>query len=229
MSQGRVLVVEDEPEIRSLIMAALQAADLEVAGLGDGAAVLKEVARWDPDVLVLDLNLPGVDGLTLCQELRKSRNLPILMVSAKNDEIDRIVGLEIGADDYLGKPFHPKELVARVRAMFRRLRLVPNADEGDVLQRGDLKLFVKAHRVEVAGQPIELTPIEFSLLRCLAVRPGTTLTRQELLDKVWGPDFIGDERTTDSHIRNLRAKLRQVNEKGHYIHSVWGVGYKFMD
>lgn len=209
-------------------MTALQSADFEVEGQGDGNRVLDEVARWNPDVLVLDLNLPGTDGLTLCRELRKVRQLPILMVSARNEDIDRILGLELGADDYLGKPFHPKELVARVRAMFRRLRLPP-ADEHDVLQRGDLTILLKTHQVRVGGQPVELTPIEFGLLTCLARRPGATLTRQELLDRVWGPEFVGEERTTDSHIRNLRAKLRRANPNAHYVHSVWGVGYKFSE
>jgi DNA-binding response OmpR family regulator len=222
-------VVEDDPEIRNLILAALQSAGYELRGMGDGSRVVEEVSAWKPDVLVLDINLPGLDGLSVCRELRRNRGLPILMVSARNEDVDRIVGLEVGADDYLGKPFHPRELVARVGAMFRRLRLAPSTEEPETLQRGDVKLWLKEHRAELGGQELALTPIEFSLLRCLASRPGATLTRQELLDRVWGAEFVGDERTTDSHIRNLRAKLRQANPQGHYIHSVWGVGYKFLE
>lgn len=229
MRQGRVLVVEDEPEIRVLIETALQAADYETLGLSEGSAVSAEVRRWNPDVLVLDLNLPGLDGLSVCREVRQQRTLPILMVSARNDDLDRIVGLEVGADDYLGKPFNPRELVARVRAMFRRLRLGGAEQPAEVLQRGNLRLNLRAHRADIDGQEVALTPIEFSLLRCLAASAGTTFSRAELLDRVWGVDFVGDERTVDSHVRNLRGKLRSVNPQGHYLHSVWGVGYRFME
>lgn len=230
MSLGRVLIVEDQAEIRQMMEHHLNLAQFEVASVDRAEAAPAQMEQFRPQVLVLDINLPGQDGLSLCQQLRKNHSLPILMVSALGEDTDRIVGLEVGADDYLAKPFNPRELVARVKAMMRRVRMTPSGvadQQEEVFQRGDLKLFVRDHRAELGGQEVVLTPIEFGLLRCLATRPGATLTRQELLDKVWGQEFIGDERTCDSHIRNLRAKLRQVRPSVHFIHSVWGVGYRF--
>ena len=191
----------------------------------DGKAAIDQVTRQAPDVLVLDVMLPHVDGLNVCREIRKTRNLPILMLSARGDDLDKIVGLEMGADDYMTKPFNPKELVARVRAMFRRLKMAP--DDAEVIVRRGLRIEVAGQRVELEGSPLALTPLEFSLLRALAGNAGNAMTRQDLLNRVWGPDFFGDERTVDVHIRHLRAKLQEVNPGPSYITSVWGVGYKF--
>jgi DNA-binding response OmpR family regulator len=222
---GTVLVVDDEQDIVDVVRAYLERDGYTVHVARDGRSALLDVERISPEVVILDVMLPHRDGLDVCREIRRTRNVPILMLSARGEDSDKIVGLEVGADDYLTKPFSPKELVARVRAMFRRLRMAP--DEGVMLRRG-LRIDTMSMRADVeGGQALPLTPLEFALLRALAAAPGRALSRQELLDKAWGDDFVGDERTVDVHIRHLRAKLQQAAPGPQYITSVWGVGYKF--
>lgn len=226
MTAGRVLVVDDQPDIVDVVRTYLERDGFEVFSASNGVHALEEVARLGPDILILDVMLPGMDGLNVCREIRKTRTIPILMLSARGDDLDKILGLEIGADDYLVKPFNPKELVARVRAMARRQRMVATPDDQDVIVRRALRIEVPAQRVLVDGHEVRLTPIEFSLLRVLAANAGTVLSRQDLLDKVWGPEYYGDERTVDVHIRHVRAKLQAAAAGPQYIVSIWGVGYK---
>ena len=228
MSQEKILVIEDELDISQLVRASLERESYQVQVAASGQAGVQQLEAFLPDLLVLDLGLPDTDGLTLCRELRRHNTLPILMVSARGDDIDRIIGLEVGADDYLAKPFNPKELVARVRALLRRSALVGAAQGGgDTLQTGTLRVQVQSRRAFLAGEEVHLTPIEFSLLKQFVQNPGQVLSRQDLLNRVWGPDFFGDERTVDAHIRNLRGKLRQQDENFDRIQAVWGVGYRF--
>lgn len=220
-------MVEDESDISRLISACLERENYQVQVACSGQQASHKLESFLPDLLVLDLGLPDTDGLTLCRDLRRHSRLPILMVSARGDDIDRIIGLEVGADDYLGKPFNPKELVARVRALLRRSAMSPGQSAGDTLQTGSLRIQLQSRRTFLGGEEVHLTPIEFSLLRQFAQSPGQVWSRQELLTRVWGADFFGDERTVDAHIRNLRAKLRQVEERFDRIQAVWGVGYRF--
>ena len=227
MAQEKILVVEDEPDISRLVTACLERENYQVQVAFTGQQAQHQLEAFLPDVMILDLGLPDTDGLSLCRDVRRNSSLPILMVSARGDDIDRIIGLEVGADDYLGKPFNPKELVARVRALLRRSSMTPAQSGGDTLQTGTLRIQVQSRRAYLGGEEVQLTPIEFSLLRQFAQNPGQALSRQELLNRVWGADFFGDERTVDAHIRNLRAKLRQVEERFDRIQAVWGVGYRF--
>jgi DNA-binding response OmpR family regulator len=227
MAQEKVLVIEDERDISQLVQASLERESYQVQVAASGQAGLQQMESFLPDLLILDLGLPDTDGLTLCRELRRHNSLPILMVSARGDDIDRIIGLEVGADDYLAKPFNPKELVARVRALLRRSALSAGQSGADTLQTGSLRVQVQSRRAFLGGEEVHLTPIEFSLLRQFVQNPGQVLSRQDLLNRVWGADFFGDERTVDAHIRNLRAKLRQQDEHFDRIQAVWGVGYRF--
>lgn len=223
-SMQRVLVVEDDENVLDVVKAWLEREGYEVLAATDGNQGLELVER-EPDLVILDVMLPGMDGLTLCQEIRKQSAVPILMLSARSDTIDRVVGLETGADDYLGKPFHPKELVARVRAMFRRREL----DHGTPPQptTGELHIDGAAHKAYLAGGELDLTLTEFELLACLSGSPNRVYSRQELLDRIWGDNYFGSPRVVDSHIRNLRAKLREAKSEFDPIVSVRGVGYRY--
>ncbi|MBT9585443.1 response regulator transcription factor [bacterium] len=227
MAQEKILVVEDELDISRLVTACLERESYQVQVAASGQQAQHQLESFLPDLLILDLGLPDTDGLSLCREVRRNSSLPILMVSARGDDIDRIIGLEVGADDYLGKPFNPKELVARVRALLRRSALSPTQNGGDTIQNGTLRIQTQSHRAFLGGEEVHLTPIEFSLLRQFAQHHAQVLSRQDLLNRVWGPDFFGDERTVDAHIRNLRSKLRQVEGRFDRIQAVWGVGYRF--
>lgn len=227
MGEGKVLVVDDDPDVRTLVGTILADQGFSVEYAADGHEALRQVGSFLPDVMVLDVAMPGLDGLTVCREVRRTSQLPILMLSARGDELDRVLGLEIGADDYLVKPFSQRELVARVRTMFRRLRALPSAADDDILLRGIVKIHVSHQRVEVKGENVPLTALEFNLLKALAVRPGVVMSRQDLLDRVWGEDYVGDERTVDTHVRRVRQKLQKAWPGCQYLVSVWGVGYKF--
>jgi len=221
-----VLVVEDEPDIQALIVHHLTRDGFRCRTARDGAEALAQLRVAVPDLIVLDLMLPGIDGLELTRRLRAEptwTKLPIIMVTAKSDEVDRIIGLELGADDYIGKPFSPKELLARVRAVLRRAR--PTEDE-HALSSGGVTLDAARHRVTVGGVPVELTPKEFDLLHALMAAAGRVLSREFLLNRVWGyarADEI-ESRTIDVHVRRLRAKL---GDAGRHIATVKSVGYRF--
>jgi DNA-binding response OmpR family regulator len=229
----RVLVVEDEPQLARLVEMHLRDAGYDVTVAYRGADALRVVATRELDLVVLDLMLPDMDGLDVCRQLRKRRDfLPILMLTARSGEVDRILGLELGADDYLTKPFSVRELVARVRAILRRVeRMAREADaEGpSVLEFEGLKIDRTRRRVEVRGEEVHLTAKEFDLLWQFASHPGRVSTRAQLLDQVWGYGAGSYEHTVNSHINRLRGKIEEDPSDPRFIQTVWGVGYRFFD
>ncbi len=222
-----ILVVEDEPQIAGIVRDYLEHAGFAVIAAGDGAAALALVRARRPDALVLDLGLPRVDGLDVIRAIRRDSRVPILILSARGDETDRVAGLELGADDYVVKPFSPRELVARVRAVLRRADAVPLADER--IETGDLVLDLVRRRVTVAGRAVTLTPTEFELLATLAREPGRVWTRSQLLDAVHGFSLETYERAIDGHVRNLRRKLEPDETAPRYVRTVHGVGYALVE
>jgi DNA-binding response OmpR family regulator len=222
-----ILVVDDEPRIVELARDYLEHAGFKVITAGDGRAALDAARRNHPDLIVLDLGLPGLDGLDVTRELRRDGSIPIVMVTARDDELDKLLGLELGADDYLTKPFSPRELVARVKAVLRRTDRP--AEASDVIRVGELQLDVPRMRTEVAGKTVDLTPTEFTLLATLARQPGRIFTRSQLLDALHGVAFESYERAIDSHIKNLRRKLEPDPREPRYVLTVYGVGYRLAD
>jgi two-component system response regulator RegX3 len=222
----RVLVVEDERAILEAVTAYLEREGYWVTPVADGAAALEQAGRKAFDLVVLDLNLPKVSGEEVCRRIRDVSDVPIIMLTAKGAEEERIKGLEIGADDYLVKPFSPRELIARVRALLRRAH-AESDPQRDRLDFGDLVIEVRAHRVYLDGAEVELTASEYKLLVTLARYPGRVYPRMELVEKVLGYDFEGYERAIDSHVKNLRAKLDDDPREPRFIHTVTGVGYRF--
>ena len=228
MSDRTVLVVDDHADIRSLVSDYLKASNFSPVCAADGREALSVMERTQVDLVILDLNMPGCDGFEVCRQIRRDSAVPILVLSARTEDLDKILMLELGADDYLTKPFNPRELVARVQATFRRMEWDrSDSKEEERLEFGPLVLSSEKRQAWVNEASLPLTPIEFSLLCCLARNSGQNMTRQQLLDKVWGQDFFGDERTVDAHIRSIRQKLRQAEETLRPIQSVWGVGYRF--
>jgi DNA-binding response OmpR family regulator len=223
-----VLVVEDEIEIARVVRDYLDNAGFEVIVVGDGGSAIASVRSAKPDLLVLDLGLPGRDGLDVAREIRRWSNTPIVMLTARGDETDRIVGLELGADDYVVKPFSPKELVARVRAVLRRTDAA-RAGGSEVLRVADVEVDVPRMRVSVGGRPVELTSTEFQLLAVLVREPGRVFTRGQLLDAVHGVAFDSYERAVDAHVKNIRRKLEPTPGRPRYLLTVHGVGYRFAD
>jgi DNA-binding response OmpR family regulator len=223
-----ILVVEDEMKIARLVRDYLQHAGFEVIVTGNGESALASARGSKPDLVVLDLGLPGRDGLDVTRELRRSSNIPIVMLTARGDEADRIVGLELGADDYVVKPFSPKELVARVRAVLRRTGTV-GAAPPEVLRVADVEVDVLRMRVSVGGRSVELTPTEFQLLVALIREPGRVFTRAQLLDAVHGVAIESYERAVDAHVKNIRRKIEPTPGRPQYLLTVHGVGYRFAD
>ena len=222
-----VLVVDDEPKIVQLTRDYLEHAGFRVASASDGKEALASFRRDAPDLVVLDLGLPTLDGLDVARASRKSSNVPIVMLTGRGDETDRVAGLELGADDYVTKPFSPKELVARVRAVLRRSELASNP--ADVVRAGDVTLDVPRLSVKVKDRGVELTPTEFQLLLALARSPGRVFTRAQLLDAVHGVAFESYERAIDAHVKNIRRKLEPDPREPRYVQTVHGVGYRFRD
>lgn len=221
----KVLVVDDEDSVRELIELYLKKEGFEVIHARDGREALRLNGQHHPDLIVLDLMLPGLDGWEVCRQIRSSHQVPIIMLTARTEEVDRIVGLELGADDYVVKPFSPRELVARVKAVLRRGTSA--AEEAETLTFLGLRIDRVQHRVEVNGEEVHLTPTEFRLLWCLASRPGRVFSRAELLDRIWGYDSESDARTVDVHIKRLRQKTQAAESQSFTISTVWGLGYKF--
>lgn len=219
MDVARILVVDDDSQIRGFVRRYLESDGYAVVEAGNGRDAL-QVAQQGIDLVILDFMMPGLDGFDVARNLRKGSEVPILMLSARAEEVDRATGLEIGADDYLPKPVSPRELMARVKALLRRSR-ISGAAAAKALQ-----IDSEARQVWLRGERLELTPREYALLKTLASTPGKNYTREELLNRVWGPEYMGDTRRVDVHISNLRDKLSRAGEPP-MIRSVWGVGYRF--
>lgn len=227
-----ILIVEDEPKLASLLADYLRAANFIPHILDNGLAVIPTVQSTPPSLVLLDLMLPGKDGLDVCRELRQFSQVPIIMVTARVEEIDRLLGLELGADDYICKPFSPREVVARVKAVLRRHEPAPAQGEL-VTPPGDsipgLLINTETHRVELDGTRLDLTPVEFRLLATLAAEPGRVFSRAALREHIYPDDREVSERTMDSHMRNLRRKLAEAGPGRELLHSVYGVGYRLED
>jgi two-component system alkaline phosphatase synthesis response regulator PhoP len=221
-----ILIIEDEPELVKVLRSYLEQAGFSVigAGRGDSGLLLWEQKR--PDLVLLDLNLPGMDGLDVAREIRRKSATPIIMLTARVEETDQLIGLELGADDYIAKPFSPRIVVARVRALLRRSETGPAASQ--VLRVADLEIDLDGHTVQRSEQVIDLTPTEFSLLAAMAAQPGRAFSRLQLLEASQGMAYEGYERTIDAHIKNLRAKLEVDPKNPQYIETVFGVGYRFV-
>lgn len=221
-----LLIIEDEPELARVLRAYLEKAGflVETAYRGDTGLSLWEHKR--PDLVLLDLNLPGIDGLDIAREIRRKSQTPIIMLTARVEEADQLIGLELGADDYIPKPFSPRLVVAKVRALLRRAQSTAEP-ETPILRLADLEIDPAAHTVHRAGSPIELTPTEFTLLHTLASQPGRAFSRLQLLEAAQGNAYEGYERTIDAHIKNLRAKLEPDPKNPRYILTVFGIGYRF--
>ena len=223
-----ILVIDDEPKITKLVRDYLERAGFRVITAGDGKAALDLARSHKPDCIILDLGLPHMDGLDVTRELRKLSNVPIIMLTARSEESDKLIGLELGADDYVTKPFSPKELVARVRVVFRRMESFAASTE--LIRASDLTLDIPRMRVTTPEREIEeLTPTEFIILSALARSPGRVFTRAQLLDAAHGVAFESYERATDAHIKNIRHKIEPHTAEPRYIITVYGVGYKFTD
>lgn len=224
----KILIVDDEPAIVELVTYNLQQAGFTTVTAYDGAEALAKAEREKPDLVILDIMLPKVDGFEVCRSLRARGNTPILMLTARREEIDRVLGLELGADDYLTKPFSPRELVARVRAILRRAE--SNMQQKDeIIAVDDVVINPASHVVTVKGKPVDLTLKEYQLLHLLAANRGRVFTREALLERLWEGDYYGDTRTIDVHIRHLREKIEENPSNPRYILTVRGVGYKFRD
>jgi two-component system alkaline phosphatase synthesis response regulator PhoP len=220
-----ILVVDDEPQIAAIARDYLERAGYFVTIAGDGADALASVRARQPDLIVLDLGLPRMDGLDVAQAVRKGSNVPIIMLTARVDEADKLAGLELGADDYITKPFSPRELVARVRAVFRRVDEPPS--RGDVIHAGDVTLDKRRMTVTAGARPVALTPTEFELLATLARHPGRVFTRAQLLDAIRGDEVDSYDRAIDAHVKNIRRKLESDPQHPRYLLTVYSVGYKF--
>ena len=221
---SKVLVVDDEDHIVELARIYLTREGYEVEGVGDGSQALARFNQLKPDLVILDIMLPGSDGLAICKEIRKQSQVPIIMLTARDEVTDKVVGLEVGADDYLTKPFHPQELVARAKALLRRARIEPDAPK--LIRAGKLEVDLERHEVRHEQAKVQLRPKEFDLLTLLARHPGRVFQRSELLDLVWGYDFPGYTRTVDVHVQQLREKLAAAGVTEPSIETVWGVGYR---
>ena len=222
----RLLVVEDEESIVDALSYMLRKEGFEVAVAGNGPAALDEMDRSGADLVLLDLMLPGLPGTEVCRQLRQRSNVPVIMLTAKDSEVDKVVGLELGADDYVTKPFSSRELVARIRAVLRR-QGEPEEVLSTTLEAGPVRMDVDRHVVTVSGSPVQLPLKEFELLELLLRNAGRVLTRMQLIDRVWGSDYVGDTKTLDVHIKRLRAKIEPDPGAPRFIVTVRGLGYKF--
>lgn len=222
----KVLVVEDEESFSEAISFMLRKEGFEVAVAADGNAALVEFDKGGADIVLLDLMLPGLSGTEVCREIRKRSKVPVIMVTAKDSEIDKVVGLELGADDYVTKPFSSRELIARIKAVLRRTGEALE-DQSDVIEIGRIRIDVERHSVSVAGENVKLPLKEFDLLVMLMRNAGRVLTRGQLIDRIWGSDYVGDTKTLDVHVKRIRAKIETDPANPEHILTVRGLGYKF--
>lgn len=224
----KVLIVDDDPNVREIIRLYFRQQLIELIEAPDGVSALTMLAEVKPDIVILDVMMPGLDGYETCREITKRYDVPVIMLTAKNDEFDRVLGLELGADDYMTKPFSPRELVARIKAIFRRMQKGQSIIEVDApvqYEFDNLVIHVTRREVLAGSMKIDMRPKEFELLAFFAKSPGSVFTREQLLEQVWGYNFLGDMRTVDVHIKKLRERLSPCHHV--CIHTVWGVGYKF--
>ena len=228
MDEPRILIVDDEERIRSLVASYLKSDGFEVVEADNGRDALAEVERRKPDLVIMDVRMPGMDGFEALSEIRKISDVYVIMLTARAEETDRIVGLSVGADDYVTKPFSPRELVARVKAVLRRARSSSSTNSADRLEFDSVVIDVGRREVIRNGVPTELTALQFDLLATLAESPGRVFSRGQLIERVWGWDFYGDERIVDVHIRNLRKALADEASDPEVIGTVRGVGYKLV-
>ncbi len=224
----KILVVDDSPEFVELLSATLRGEGFEVASAEDGEAGVEQARGFDPDVIVLDLGLPKLDGIEVCRQLRTFSDAYVVMLTARSDEVDKLIGLSVGADDYVTKPVSPRELVARVRAMMRRPRSA-GVTAGAERSFGELEIDTDSREVSLRGEKVELTRIEFDLLATLSARPKVVFSRALLLEKIWGPRWFGDDHVVDVHIAELRKKIGDDPKQPRYIKTVRGVGYRMVD
>jgi two-component system response regulator BaeR len=224
MTAKHILIVEDEQKIAELLCDYLQAAGFRASAQNNGERVIAQVKKDPPNLILLDIMLPGKDGMQLCREIRQFSNVPIIMITARVEEIDRFLGLELGADDYICKPFSPREVVARVRAVFRRVHAEPGTDH---LVVGSISLNAETHQVMINKKVLNLTPSEFGLLKIMMSRPNRVFSRSELISRVQGYEFEGYDRTVDTHIKNLRKKIARRLPGQEVISTVYGIGYTF--
>ncbi|QEK12857.1 response regulator transcription factor [Crassaminicella thermophila] len=219
-----IFVVDDEANIRELIKKYLQKEGYKVTLFNNGENVLSELGRLKPDLLVLDIMMPGIDGLEICREIRKKSEIPIIFVSARDEEFDRILGLELGADDYLSKPFSPRELVVRIKTILRRIEKGNNIQNESIALK-DMKMYCNRRYIEVNGDELKLTTKEYELFEMLVKNKNIPFTREQLLEKIWGYDYIGDTRVIDDLVKRIRKKLKQLESELEII-TVWGYGYR---
>ncbi|WP_302575571.1 response regulator transcription factor [uncultured Acidaminococcus sp.] len=225
--QQTVLIADDEPQIREILSIYFKKEGFKVIEAADGAEALVQVQAGKPDIILLDIMMPVLDGLEVCKQVRKISDIPIIMLTAKDSDDDRILGLEIGADDYISKPFNTREVVARVKAVLRRTNASINSQNKQVLEYPNLMINLSEYRVVAFGREITFTAKEMELLWCLASNPGIVFSRNQLLEKIWGYTYYGDTRTVDTHIKRVRHKLDIPPDSTWDIMTVWGVGYKF--
>jgi len=222
----RILVADDDVNVHQSLNAYFRRDGFQMLSAYDGEEALEHVRKSRPDMVILDIMMPKMDGLMVCREIRKSSNMPIIMLSAKGDEFDKLLGLELGADDYITKPFSPREVVARIKAVLRRMHEMKEQDKVMHLVVGNLDIDMNAFIVKLNGKPVACTPKEIEILWTLASNPGMVFSREHLLQSIWGYDFLGDTRAVDSHIKRIRAKICSESN-GWDIKTVWGVGYRF--
>ncbi len=227
MLKTKILLVDDDPNIRQLVNLYLEKEGFEVVMADRGDTAVKLFRQSPPNLMLLDLMLPGMDGWEVCREVRKTSNLPIIMLTAKDETFDKVLGLELGADDYIVKPFDMKELVARIKAVLRRFQQPEANTDSKALAFPGLTVNISQYTVNFMGKELEMPPKELELLHFLASHPNQVFTREQLLEQVWGYDYFGDSRTVDVHVKRLREKLEGGEQMGWQIKTVWGVGYKF--
>ena len=228
VAKNKILIVDDDANIAELISLYLAKECFDTEIVGDGESALRSVKSYQPDLILLDLMLPGIDGYQVCREVRASSDIPVIMLSAKGEVFDKVLGLELGADDYMEKPFDSKELVARAKAVLRRYKPVasaPEATKEKYVEYPDLTINLTNYSVTYMGQAVDMPPKELELLYFLAASPNHVFTREQLLDQIWGYEYIGDTRTVDVHIKRLREKIKDHTNWS--LSTIWGIGYKF--
>lgn len=226
----KICIIEDEVEIVDFVTEYLRAEGYEVDAYYRGDTGLKAVLDSPPDLLILDIMLPGINGMNILKKMRENLHLPVILLTSRVDEVDRVLGIEMGADDYITKPFSPRELVVRVKSIFRRINVIKQEmSQNKYMMMGNIKLDLENRKISSRGKEYDLTATEFNILKQLVKNPGRIFSREELLDHIWGDEFSGETRTIDVHIKNLRKKLCDIGGPINFIHSVRGVGYKYED